>query len=206
MWHCTAGRCFPSSDRQEPSHVAVRTALSHCVRRRLAFALAAAVWLQTRQRHALGAVLVTLGLTGVGLLVERLVVTDAEQVRTTLRWIAERIEQNDLPAVLRAISETAPALRQEATDVLSQVDVEEISIKRNLRVQVVRRANRTTAEARFNAVATASDRQGTFGTQVIPRFLVVRFLWEHDAWKVIDYQVFDPRDGLRQTPRPVSGN
>lgn len=170
----------------------------------LAFAIASAVWLQTRQRGAFWAVLATLALIAVTLLVERLVVTDAEQVRATLRRIADRVEQNDLPAVLQSISSTAPALRAEASQVLDQVVVSSVSIKRNLRVEVVRRGDRTTAEARFNAVATVTDRRGLYGTQVLPRFLVVRFLWENDAWRVIHYQVFDPRDGMRQTPRPVT--
>ena len=135
-----------------------------------ACAVASAVWLQTRQRGALLALIAMLALTLIGLLVERLVVTDAEQVRGTLQRIASLMEQNDVAAVLQQISAASPALRQEAQTTLSRVTVEKISIKRNLRVQVVHRTDRKSAEAKFNAVATVRDGSGLAGPHVIPRF------------------------------------
>jgi hypothetical protein len=61
----------------------------------------------------------------------------------------------------------------------------------------MRRADRAGAVARFNAVATVQDRRGVRGSQVIPRFLVVRLRLEADGWKVLDYDAFDPREGMR---------
>ncbi len=159
------------------------------------FAVASAVWLQTRRPGALVAILATVAATAAGLLVERLVVTEAEQVEILLHQIARDVEQNDIQSVCAQISQASAALRAEAQDVLSRVTIERVSIKRNLRVEVVQRAGRMSAVARFNAVATVKDRRGVLGPQIVPRFLVVRLRRETDGWKVIDYEAFDPRDG-----------
>jgi hypothetical protein len=162
------------------------------------FAITFALWYQIHDRRALVAAFGTLALTASGLVVERLVVTDGEQVRRTLRRIVSQMEQNDRAAVLAEISDSATELREEAESVLSRVEIVKITIKRNLRVEVVRRGGRKSAEARFNAVATVEDRRGVFGRQIIPRFLIVRFRYESQQWKVTSYDAFDPRDGLRR--------
>ncbi len=161
------------------------------------FAVAAAIWLQTRQRTAAIAVVAVLAITALGLLVERLIVTDSEQVRRTLNLIARQMEQDDMAAVLDHISSSAPAVRDSVQTAWKRFTVQKVSIKRNLKVSVVRRSGGTGAEARFNAVATVRDRAGLAGTHVVPRRLIVRFRLEGDAWKVVDYQLEDPREGLR---------
>jgi hypothetical protein len=166
----------------------------------LALAIASAVWLQTRRPAALMVLIATLATTAAGLLVERLVVTDAEQVQSLLHRIAKQMERNEVADVVAQISESAAGLRAEVQDVLSRVTVEKVSIKRNLRVKVVHRTGKKSAEARFNAVATVQDRRGMLGTHIVPRYLVVRFRYEADGWKVTDYEAFDPREGMRANP------
>ncbi len=162
-----------------------------------AFAVSFAFWLQTRRPGALLAIGIVIGITTLGLIAERLVVTDAEEVEQTLRRVARDLERNDRAAVLQAISDSSTDLQAEVQSVLSRVRVSKVSVKRNLRVQVVERAGRKSAEARFNAVATVQDRGGLAGPQVVPRFVVVRFRLQGQDWKVVDYQATDPRDGLR---------
>ncbi len=163
-----------------------------------AFLLAAtgAIWVQTRDRRALAAVGSVVMLTALWFVVERLVVTDVEQVKQTIRSIANELENNDVEAVLNYISAESPPLREEVQSTLEFVNVKKVSIKRNLTATVTRRTAFTSAEARFNAVATVEDRRGLFGTQVIPRFLVVRLRKEGEHWRVRSYEMSDPRDGL----------
>ena len=81
---------------------------------------------------------------------------------------------------------------------MKRVQIERISVKRNLKVVVgVGRPPRS-AEAQFNAVATITPRQ--FGEDmIIPRFVVVRFRFENDRWLIKDYELFDPR-GPQKSP------
>jgi hypothetical protein len=164
-----------------------------------AFLVAAsgAIWVQTRDRRALIAVGSVVVLTGLWLLVERLVMTDVEQVKQTIRLIASEIENNNVEAVVNHISAENPSLRDEIRKTLSLVTVKKVSVKRNLKATVTRRAAFTSAEARFNAVATVEGRSGLVGTHVVPRFLVVRLRKEGQQWRVRSYEMSDPRDGLR---------
>ena len=161
------------------------------------FAATGAVWVQTRDRRALIALGSVVLITGCWLLVERLVVTEVEQVKQTIRNIAQEIENNNIEAVVTYISADDPTLRDEVRRTLALVTVKKVSVKRNLTVTVTRRNAFTSAEAQFNAVATIEDRRGMLGTHVVPRFLVVRLRKEDDQWRVRSYEMSDPRDGLR---------
>ena len=163
------------------------------------FAATGAIWVQTRDRRALLAVGSVVLLTGLWFLVERLVVTEVEQVEQTIRTIADELENNNVDAVVNYISAGDPSLREEVRRTLSMATVKKVSIKSNLTATVTRRSAFTSAEARFNAVATVEDRSGLVGTHTVPQFLVVRLRKEGDQWRVRSYEMSDPRDGLRQT-------
>ena len=164
-----------------------------------AFLLAAtgAIWVQTRDRRALIALSSVILFTGLWLLAERLVVTDVEQVKQTIRTIAQELENNNVEAVVNYISAENPTLREEVRRTLSLVTVKKVSIKRNLTATVIHRSAFTSAEARFNAVATVEGRRGMLGKRLVPQFLVVRLRKEGDDWRVRSYERSDPRDGLR---------
>lgn len=161
------------------------------------FAAAGAIWVQTRDRRALVAVGGVVVVTALWLLLERLVVTEVEQVKQTIRSIANELENNNVDGVVNYISPENASLREEVRRTLSLVTVQKVSLKRNLTATITRRSAFTSAEARFNAVATIEDRSGLMGTQVVPRFLVVRLRKEDGQWRVRSYEIFDPRDGLR---------
>jgi hypothetical protein len=139
-----------------------------------------------------GAVLLTAGM----LILERLVVTPAEQVAATLREIAAHIERNDVDAVVESISPGRPALRQEARRHMSLVRISDVTIKANLRVEVLGDRNPPLAEARFNAVIRGTDRAGQLGTQIYPRYFIVNFRQEDGRWRVRGYEMKDPREGF----------
>jgi hypothetical protein len=159
-------------------------------------AVAAATWVQTR--HRLAAVALALAILSVLVMlgIERMVVTPAEEVESTLQTIARRLEANDVEGVLQYLSPTAESLRDEVRSYLRRVRVKTISIKSNLRVTTSssRRPVRS-AKARFNAVATLDGpaNWGGDASLTVPRLLVVRFRLEEAGWRVTDYESFDPR-------------
>ena len=71
--------------------------------------------------------------------------------------------------------------------------MKKISIKPNLKVNLGRPTPASSAEARFNVVATLEGPRDLGGTFTVPRFVIVRFRREADGWRVKDYESFDPR-------------
>jgi hypothetical protein len=151
---------------------------------------------QTGRRWLLLAIGAAVLLTAGMLVLERLVVTPAEQVEATLRRIADDIARNDVEAVIASISPGRPELRQEARRHMNLVTISDVTIKANLRVQVLSDRNPPLAEARFNAVIRGTDRAGQLGTRIYPRFFVVNFRQEDGQWRVRGYAMHDPREGL----------
>jgi hypothetical protein len=159
----------------------------------LLVAVAAGVWVQTRDSRAWWGLLLAVGLVVIAVLVERWVVTPGEEVKATLRTIARRLEANDVQGVLPYISPQSEPLRQEVRGYLRRVKVESISIKPNLTVTVGPQRPARSAEARFNAVATLEGPANFGGRFTVPRFMVVRFRREGEGWRVTDYESYDPR-------------
>jgi hypothetical protein len=163
----------------------------------VAVAILSAALVQTGRRSFLywaGAMVV---LTASMLLVERLVVTDVEQITAMLHGLSDDLSRNDHPAVLEHISVNSSELRRQAEQVLNQVEIESASIKRNLKVSVPPNRQSTVATASFNAVITASDRQSIVTDQPYPRFFILDLRKEDGRWRVTRYEHHDPREGLR---------
>lgn len=88
-------------------------------------------------------------LTGLLLLVERLIVTETEQVEATLDELSAALVRNDLNAVLAFISPTANDVRTLAQTSLPSVVINEAHIGSDLSIQVNERTNPPTALATF---------------------------------------------------------
>ena len=146
---------------------------------------------------AIGVVLGTLGLFAL----ERITITPREEVRATLHVIAHELEQNDVEGVLGYISDGRPKLKREARQKMGLVEISEVDIKRNLKIEIVSSRGVEVAEARFNCVihfsrikvmSSISD-----NPQRYPRFFVVRFRRDDDGrWRIRDYEMQDPRRGI----------
>lgn len=142
------------------------------------------------------AIFVTLATAGLVVL-ERMTVTPREQVIATLHVIAADLEQNDVAAVLDHISEGRPKLRSEAERNMGLVEVVDVDIKRNLKVEVVQGRGLHVAEARFNAVIRFRPRRG-FSDEMrpYPSFFKVQFKQEAGKWRIRGYEMSDPRQGI----------
>ncbi len=159
----------------------------------LVVAVAAVAWVQTSHPRALLGLIAAVALLALGLLVERLVVTSAEEVEATLQAAARALESNEPEQVIALVADSSSRLRNEIRSALATVRVEKISIKSNLRVTVAPGRPPAAAEAFFNAVATLKPRGVDSGMTIVPRRVVVRFRRQQQQWKIVDYETFDPR-------------
>ena len=118
-------------------------------------------------------------------LVERLVVTDREQVEAAVVELMKAIEENDLPTVVAAIDPAANEVRSDAETLMPMVKVEDTGAT-SLRVEVDAAAEPQTAVAKFlgkvNGILKSSGQRVFY-------FDEVHLLWvkrEHQ-WLVEDY-------------------
>jgi hypothetical protein len=154
------------------------------------------VWLQTGRRpfiYGLSAVIV---LTILVIVIERVVVTDREEVDSVLRQAARAVEKNELAGVLRLIHPESPGMRAQAEAEFPKYKFESVSIKQNLKITLDQPGDANEAEATFNVMVIGSDRAGTMEHVRVPRYVIVKFRKDGDTWKAYSYEHHDPREGL----------
>ena len=157
-------------------------------------------FIQTGKRPILygaaAVLLLTIGLIGL----ERTTITPREAVRATLFVIANDLERNDVDAVIRHVSPGRPELIEQAEKYMGLVKISDVDIKRNLRIEIFADKGMEIAEAKFNVVFKGKDKNGFLDEKrPIPRFFTVRFKNEDGAWRVRNYEMGDPREGLGGT-------
>lgn len=147
---------------------------------------------------AIAAFLCTLGLV----VLERVTITPREQVKATLTVIAHDLEQNDVEAIVDHVSPENEKLRGEARRRMGDIEITDVDIKRNLKVQLYEQHGSDYAEARFNCVirfnVPRASSMGFDADQTLPQFFVVRFRNEEGHWRIRDYEMQDPRAGMGQ--------
>lgn len=155
--------------------------------------------LQTGRRSllyaAVGVALLTVGL----LMLERTVVTPREQVKATLNVIAHDLEQNDVNAILTHISKDRVDLQRDAKTKMSLVEIVDVDIKNNLKVELYSDRGIEYAECRFNCMIRFKILRGIASGEDVrpfPQHFVVRFRQEDGRWRVRDYEMQDPRVGI----------
>jgi hypothetical protein len=157
-------------------------------------AILAVILVRTGRGVLLAAMAAVAVAVGIGLLVERLVVTDRKLVAQTIDGAAAALEANDLPRLLELLAPDAAETRQAASQVLQEGEFIQVRIY-GLEVNVVRTTSPPTARATFNVIATGKDRRGVLGQQPLPPFkLIVRLRWESGRWLITGHEfVEDPR-------------
>ena len=158
----------------------------------LATAVLAGILYMTGRISVLIALIGSVLLCGVLLLVERLVVTEAEQVDLILESIARAIQRNDLNDALQYISTSAPEVRESAKQRLPRMIISSATITSRIDVKVSRGKSRLTAVARFTARIVGNDKQGYVQDGHYVRFFIVRLRKEKGMWRVTDYEERDP--------------
>jgi len=153
-------------------------------------AVLAFLLLRTGQGKFLIAMLGVAAFVVVGLVVERLVVTDREAVEQTLDAAVAAVRKNDLNGVLDCISPSAQDDRNHIRWVLGRVDVQEAHIS-DLDIKVNRLTSPPTADAKFLAVGRGKDKKGEWPYQGFAHRVVVQLRLEGGRWLVTGYDFPD---------------
>lgn len=123
-------------------------------------------------------------LVGLGVLVERLVVTDREQVEDSLDGICRALMANDVPGVLSYIDPEAGGIRSHVQSMLPRAHITDARLY-DLVINVNRHTTPPSAEANFTGRVKGSF-QGSDGL-VLRRF-TVDLRQEGERWLIVDYQ------------------
>ncbi len=130
------------------------------------------------------------------ILVERLIVTEREQVEITLYDAAEAVEKNDINAVMKFIAPAAPR-REELRARLPRYHIEKVSIKNDLKITVNDKTSPPSATAEFHVVVTGGDRGGNAHDVSLPFYFVVFFERDKDRWLINGYDERSILQGLK---------
>ena len=131
-------------------------------------------------------VLLTLG----GVLVERLVVTDMEQVEAAIEAGRSAAERNDVEAALSLVAPSAEEIRREARQVFAEVKFEEIKV-RGLKITV----KPPTARAELTALAAFDARRGNIPYRNYVTTVVVDLRRFDNRWLVTE--ISDVKPGVK---------
>jgi hypothetical protein len=146
--------------------------------------------LRTGQGKWLWAILGVGLLVLLGLLVERLVVTEREAVQRTLDAAVAAVEASDLGRLLECVSPAAERTRSDARWMLNRVEVRTARI-RDVEITINRLTSPPTAKAKFRAIGTGRDRMGQFPYETFVQPVTVDLRKEGDRWLIGSYQVQD---------------
>ncbi|HTN75129.1 MAG TPA: hypothetical protein VL096_07780 [Pirellulaceae bacterium] len=161
----------------------------------LTLAIIAGGWFQTQRKELLGIFVAALVLVGGLLILERSIVTDREQLASTIEQMARAAEQNDIAALARHIHSQASEMRGLLESRMALVQIEKVSVKNNLRVTVDPLRKPRTAVVTFNVVVTGSDRAGVMKSVPYPRFITATFELEDGQWRVTKFKDDDVQVG-----------
>lgn len=132
-----------------------------------------------------GVLAVTLGLVAV----ERLVVTEREEVAQTLDEVAAALTENDLPRVLKHVASSAPQTRSAAQSAMARVTIRSAKVGSDLKIDISNSAVPQTATARFVAQFSGNDRGGQTPFDKVPQRLEVSLVKEDGQWRIAAYKL-----------------
>lgn len=153
-------------------------------------------WYQVQWRGLLYAILGVIIITVALLVIERWVVTDAEQVKDTLHKIARAVEHNDLDEVLQYAAAGATEVRAQACAELPRYRVNEVDIKRNLEVTIDHDVSPPQANVTFNVVVDGVE-NSLHAKFHVPRFVEMVFVQQDGKWRVLSYQHWSPEQSVK---------
>lgn len=141
-------------------------------------------------------ILVAMGAVVAGLVVlivvERMIVTETEQVEDTLHGIAENLAANEIPEVLASFSPNCPGIAQ-ARSALNRVTIESATVGRDLEVRINKLTSPPTATAFFTGRIQAKDNSGLIPYENYIRKFKVKLERQGDRWLIVDYEDGDLR-------------
>lgn len=154
-------------------------------------------WLRTGKQWLLYLMIAAILLTVGAVFLERAVMTDSEQIAATLREIADLVERNEIDAAFE-YAHSGSSVRRKATGELPLYEFHEVSIRRNLEIEVFPEHIPPKATAEFNVLVVFGTRDQFVAESRVLRFVVVEFLKEETGeWRVNDYDHSAPTNAFR---------
>jgi hypothetical protein len=159
-----------------------------------------AVWTATGRQEILYALAAAIVLLFAGLITERLVVTDREQIRATLQEIARDVKSNNHAKVIAHIHSSNPALKQKAQAELPKYTFTDFRITKIHTIDVDRTIQPPSVVVEFNVVGGGTFREHGIEMDHVARWVKLHFLLEKDGrWTVANYEHDDPQRMIMQT-------
>jgi len=166
----------------------------------IVFAIGAA-WTATGRQELLYALAAAIVLLFAGLITERLVVTDREQIRATLAEIARDVKKNDHRRIISHIHSSATAIKQKAQAEMPKYTFTDFRITKINSLDVDRSAAPASAVVELNVVGGGSFHEHGIEMDHVARWVKLHLLQETDGrWTVVDYEHDDPQRMIMQPP------
>jgi len=170
----------------------------------VAEAILGAVFLGSRRVIFLLPMAIVLVLVLSGVALERMVVTQREEVEATLDGLAAALEANDVEGALGYLSPSAGATRGRAQWALDRFKVTKAKIS-GLEITVNKLTNPPSATAAFTGSLGLFDRRGEVPTSSYPISFTAEFRKEGDRWLVTKHTEDVPSFGVRRSRRDPNG-
>ena len=126
-----------------------------------------------------------------GVLIERAVVTEREEVESVVDQIAAALRANDAQAVLSHLSSSAQESRRRAEWALDRVQVNDASVS-GLEITINSLTSPPTAKAKFSGVIKFDDRKKEFPYRVYASNFEIDFRKEGNRWMVTGHNESNP--------------
>ena len=151
-------------------------------------ALLAVALYNTGRGAIITAMIGVLAVVGLGVIIERIVVTDREQVADTLADVASAVQANDVERVLSYIDPASTGMRATVRTALGSARISEVRIY-DLVVDVNQRSNPPTAQAEFTGRVKGHYRgEAASGEGMLLRKFTVSLRRQGDRWVMTDYE------------------
>ncbi len=142
------------------------------------------------------AMVVVLILTSGLVVLERLVVTEREEIENALSRAETTLEWNDPSAVLALFTPNSPR-RTEVANVLGRFRVRDAHIGRDLEIEPAAATDPPSVRASFTGRVVGSDTRGEVPYETVIRKFTVTLHRVGDQWLIHDYQMTEPFGGRR---------
>jgi hypothetical protein len=153
-----------------------------------------AAWTASGRQELLYAMVAAIVLMFAGLITERLVKTDKEQIRETLYEIAREVKANDHAKVLRHIHSSAPEIKQQAQAEMPRYKFNEFRITKIHLIDVDASVEPRSAVVECNVVGGGTFHEHGIEMDHVPRWVKLQLLREKDGrWAVAAYEHDDPQ-------------
>lgn len=156
----------------------------------VAITAALVVFSARRSSGALAGLIAAVLLTALLITVERLVVTEREEIEASLVSVMAAVEANDLAGVLSWIDPNAGQVIRDAQEAMPLVEIDRARAGGTLRIEFDDATAEPSARSEFQGVVSGTVRQGGMRIGYFDR-VVVDWARRGDRWLITGYTAYD---------------